>query len=170
MQGELGNTLGLWTESKQVVAAGKSAAAIRCMIPQKEFVYHIPVDQLDAERDAYCKRNNVFKEYVVFAEHDAGFVRQFSGEWWADTSGSILHYSFKNKNMRQLMNDGPYFEHYAEGMKANSVLRMNMDEDQVNWLWHLHRKFHSPVVEFSLFTKPLGIMHDRLVIWEARHY
>lgn len=169
-KGEFGNTLGLWDTAADVIEAGHSMAAIRCLVPGKEFIYSVDVSMLEEERERYCIRNGVNKKQVIFAERDIGLYRIFSGEWWADECGSVLHYSFKNKNMRELMKDGPYFEHHATGIKANHIMNTYMDAEHVDWMWHLHRRFQTPVVEFTMFDKPCGTMHDRLVIWEVRHY
>lgn len=99
-------------------------------------------------------------------QKDARF-RTFQGEVVEDENGWSLHYSMLKEPMRSdLLKAGLY----AQGLRARLLVRHFFDQSSYENLTHIFNQYPKHVVEFTCFSRSVGVLGWNTVFWEVRYY
>lgn len=93
--------------------------------------------------------------------------RTFQGEVQEDEHGWSLHYSFARLPMRPALAEHGAF---AQGLAARWLIRRFMDAPSYENLLDLFDRYPGHVVEFTCFSRKVGVLGWNTVYWEVRSY
>jgi len=99
-------------------------------------------------------------------QRDSKF-RTFQGEVQEDEHGWSLHYSCLREPMRPALSKAGK---YAHGLQARQLLRHYMDPPSYENLINLFDRFPGHAVEFTCFSRGVGVLGWNTVFWEVRDY
>jgi hypothetical protein len=91
-----------------------------------------------------------------------------SGELARLPQGWVLLYSTWRVNARKALNAKSAKHLY--GICALAFLRQTLDAESYSNLMAIFEEFPDAVVEFSYFRTKLGVLEQKIIIWEVRDY
>ena len=163
-RGRFGNYPLNWRNLEALQASGytgKVGIRSATTISNPVRLYHIPVAELPARIAAVT--GDAKKAGFVFTEALDESKNTIQGEY----DGRHLTYTFNKNPMKEA------FRHeclHADGLLARGLLRHYLDPADMDLLDDLLHDFPDHVIEFSVFSEPLGQLQTRMIIWEVRLY
>ena len=77
-----------------------------------------------------------------------------------------LDYDESQRSLREAREDF----HHVDNYLALHKLRNIMNERDLDMMLEVYYTYNQPTIEFTLWSKPCGILHRKLAFWEVRNY
>lgn len=163
--GEFGNTIRSWASYEEMVAAGYTGRVyVRSNLwsATNARMNEVPLNEVLST----LERLNIDPQTCRYFENPPNHQRVIQGEVCFDP-GLSLTFSFVQKPLSDALAER---SQHATGASARAVLRRFLSPDSITWLEYLLDTYEGAAVEFTEFSVPQGVLNDRLVIWEVRHF
>lgn len=164
---EFGNRNHSFDTIEQVMKSGLPGPfAIRYKIPGSKWMrYHIPRSDLKTVADEFVSQG-ARQELLEFSDMQRDEFIVLQGEAQRDDRGLCLFVSRDKVPMRQaLLNARQYF-----GVAAERVLDWACDGASADCIRELLDRYAGHVVEFSAYSRKVGVLGRNTLIWEVRAY
>jgi hypothetical protein len=168
-QGEFGNRFECWGTLREALESDTPEGELNIRHRTNGLSGFLYMNLSRSEVMDIIERDNLRISECHFTRGDQkeARYRTFQGEVQEDEHGWSLHYSFLKEPMRPaLLKDG----RFAQGLIARSLIRTFMDVQSYENLISLFDRFPSHVVEFTSFSRGVGILGWNTVFWEVRSY
>lgn len=139
-------------------------------MPGGRFDPYVPLDKVkDRLREFYA--DGYSDNQIEFSQMQKDDEIRLQGYCLLREGDFVLYYSKDKTHIRQaLLNSGKEISGYRALLQA----REGMCPNSVEWLDYLlswsGNNQTSPVVEFSTYTKPVGLLGWSTLFWEVRDY
>lgn len=107
------------------------------------------------------------RESIVLNEIGPGEFIAIQGEVMLSPNGMDLRYSTEKLLMRQALAKS---QKHVSGLVAQQTLLAFLDPTSYDNLQRLFDDFPDAIIEFSTYSKPVGVLQNNTVIWEVRNY
>lgn len=164
-----GNRLIEWHSIKELKDSGHTEpVSLRYRKAGYPFMrYDVPIAELDSLIDSFVKQGadrNLFWANETTNDDDL----LFQGEAMLTHEGLVLFCSDEQKKMRIALANSGY---HVKGLKARMLVKNKFSPSSLSDFEALLNKYPNSVIEFSAYTKNLGCIPGRNVIfWEVRDY
>lgn len=129
--------------------------------------YHVPVETLFDLFESVEKQYGLSRKHLTVCEAPPDDFRTIQGEVSITERGLSLFSSFATLPMRNaLEKDGTM----SYRLKASSLLKQYLDACDCDWLHELLELYPDHTIEFTGFTRRVGVLNRRMLIWEVRAY
>lgn len=162
-RGRFGNYPRWWRSIEAMKASGyRGHVSLRSLeVANQVRLYHVPADEV-SERVSQLP-NSQQRAGIVFSESPPDERRVIQGEW----DGFDLHYTFARHPMRLAFEEQSL---HASGPRARLILMAHLPVTEYEWLCELSSDFPNHVIEFSVFSVPVGLLGNHMLVWEVRAY
>lgn len=92
----------------------------------------------------------------------------FQGEIYRNTEHLHMHWSKSKKKMSHALKESP--EKPLFGVALLVHLKYYMNNQDYEWLMYLLDTYEDHTIEFGVYSKNVGILGERTIIWEVRKY
>ena len=122
--------------------------------------------------EVFCLANQwvelgVPREAIVLNEIGLDEFIALQGEVMLSPNGMDLRYSTEKLLMRQALAKS---QKHVSGLVAQQTLLAFLDPTSYDNLQRLFDDFPDAIIEFSTYSKPVGVLQNNTVIWEVRNY
>lgn len=163
--GRLGNKPRTWKRTIDLIDSDyRGLISIRSLqISNPVRKYHVPYESFQSVLRELHRLNGIEPEDLTFVEAPDDTARSIQGEY----DGYHLTYSFEPLPMRLAMDKDT---RHARGVFASVLLKVHLDPVDYDWLQELLVLYPDHTIEFSGFTKPVGELKTKMLVWEVRAY
>lgn len=164
----LGNRLEQWTASefKKLFDAGSAPAIVGVRHTGGAFLGLKSYRTESSKARCWLIDNPESHTHVLFDEAAYDPWITFQGEVMPDEHHLYLRGGITQCYQREMWASGN-FEHF-KGLRASAILQKYMDEDSWQELNRIMKEYHYPVIEFTCFDRPVGVLRWNTLFWEIR--
>ncbi|MCK9595579.1 hypothetical protein M0R19_00110 [Candidatus Pacearchaeota archaeon] len=167
--GFFGNKPLTWNSYEEIIADGwlgkvsmrSKKGAIRTSVK-----YKVPVENIQ-EMIKEMGREGVLEKEITFNESMPDDYISIQGEITRNENGLCLFYSTLKEPMNIALKQN---SSQVEGLRAKIMLQNKISNQSYEDLMNIMDMFPNDIVEFSSWTKPVGLDKKDTIIWEVRNY
>lgn len=167
--GVFGNKMRSWNSIDEVRQSDyPGTVGMRYKVRNVGFcTYNLTLDEAEVTLADWVSKG-VDGKLISYVEYSPEYLLLLQGELMLSDRGWYLHYSREKAPMREALSKQSYD---AYGLAAIDLLRRTLTLPSYEDVMLLFEIFPDSIVEFSTFSRNLGILPRRnTIIWEVRNY
>ena len=165
--GEFGNRSINWGTLEEYVASGFNGLThVRNRLAGGDTWYDVPT--IEVARVWAVVARKYGERYLYLSAMGPEYLKTFQGEAIEMPGGLYLHWT----DLPLPMRDGLRLKsRHSTGAESLWLLHHYLCPNSLEWLSYLLREYDGHVIEFSAYSKPVGILPNfNTMFWEVRKY